>query len=77
LKNRAQKKIAFLGIKGLPSKAGADRVVESLVNNLAKFYNISVYCSWLYSKEYYRGDIELIKLRNLRLVYNRVRNFDF
>ena len=28
-------KIAYLGIKGLPSKWGADRVVEALVNNLS------------------------------------------
>jgi len=66
LVKNTKKRIAFLGIKGLPSKAGADRVVESLVNYLSKDYYISIYCSWFYSKDYVRDDIELIKLRNLK-----------
>jgi glycosyltransferase involved in cell wall biosynthesis len=40
------KKIAFIGIKGLPSRAGADRVVEAIVARLDKSaYEISVYGS--------------------------------
>ena len=38
-------KIAYLGIKGLPSKWGADRVVEALVNNLSAQDKLTVYCS--------------------------------
>lgn len=39
-------KIAYLGIKGLPSKAGADRVVEAIVSRLDKEkYELTVYCS--------------------------------
>ncbi len=40
------KKIAYFGIKGLPSKAGADRVVEAIVRRLDKQqYQPIVYCS--------------------------------
>jgi glycosyltransferase involved in cell wall biosynthesis len=39
-------KIAYLGIKGLPSKAGADRVVEAIVSRLDKEkHELTVYCS--------------------------------
>ena len=39
-------KIAYLGIKGLPSMAGADRVVEAIVSRLdRKKYELTVYCS--------------------------------
>lgn len=41
-----KKKIAYIGIKGIPSKAGADRVVEALVQNLDKSrFDPVVYCS--------------------------------
>src|SRR5262245_31894957 len=38
-------KIAYLGIKGLPSRYGADRVVEALVEQLAPDHELTVYCS--------------------------------
>jgi glycosyltransferase involved in cell wall biosynthesis len=38
-------KIAYIGIKGFPSKWGADRVVEAVVRRLANRHDISVYCS--------------------------------
>lgn len=38
-------RIGYLGIKGLPSKAGADRVVEAIVRRLAARHEITVYCS--------------------------------
>jgi glycosyltransferase involved in cell wall biosynthesis len=39
-------RIAFMGIKGLPSKAGADRVVEAIVQRLDKQqYELTAYCS--------------------------------
>jgi glycosyltransferase involved in cell wall biosynthesis len=40
-------KIGYIGIKGLPSKAGADRVVEAIVERLADEHKLSVYCSSL------------------------------
>ena len=38
-------RIAYLGIKGLPSAAGADRVVEAIVRRLANHHRLTVYCS--------------------------------
>lgn len=38
-------RIAVLGIKGLPAKWGADRVVEEIVQRLALRHEITVYCS--------------------------------
>jgi len=61
-----KKKIAFLGIKGLPSKGGAERVVEGIVNQLADDFDIYVYCSKFYSKDYHPDHIHLIKLRHLK-----------
>lgn len=42
-------KIAFLGLKGIPAKHGADRVVESLIRHLSDEYDITVYCKRGYS----------------------------
>ncbi|MEM7131336.1 MAG: glycosyltransferase family 4 protein [Chloroflexota bacterium] len=40
-----KKQIAYIGIKGLPSKAGADRVVEGIVQGLNRdLYQPVVYC---------------------------------
>jgi glycosyltransferase involved in cell wall biosynthesis len=64
--DKAKKKVAFLGIKGLPSKGGAERVVEGIVNNLAGDFDIYVYCSKSYSKDYHPDHIHLIKLRHLK-----------
>ena len=66
MREKRKKKIAFLGIKGLPSKAGADRVVEGVVDNLAEEFDIYVYCSRSYSKDYDPGHIRLIKIRHFR-----------
>jgi glycosyltransferase involved in cell wall biosynthesis len=63
--SNTKKKIAFLGIKGLPSKAGADRVVESIISYLNKEYDISIYCSNLYSRDYKSDKFNIIKVRNL------------
>jgi glycosyltransferase involved in cell wall biosynthesis len=42
-------KVAYIGIKGLPSKAGADRVVEAVVQKLAKEAQLTVYCDRRYT----------------------------
>ncbi|MFB3887069.1 MAG: glycosyltransferase family 4 protein [Thermodesulfobacteriota bacterium] len=56
-------KIAYLGIKGLPSKAGADRVVESLVERLKEHHEITVYCSRRHTSE--AAEIEGMRLVRL------------
>ena len=66
MRSNTKKKLAFFGIKGLPSKGGAERVVEAIVNNLSKEYDIYVYCSHSYSKDYKGKNIKLIRLRNLK-----------
>jgi glycosyltransferase involved in cell wall biosynthesis len=38
-------KIAYIGIKGLPARGGADRVVEAIVHRLASRHHLTVYCS--------------------------------
>jgi glycosyltransferase involved in cell wall biosynthesis len=43
-------KVAYLGIKGLPSAAGADRVVEAIVQRLAPKAEVTVYCDRHYTK---------------------------
>ena len=42
-------KIAYIGIKGLPSKGGAERVVKAIVQRLANRHEITVYCSRRYT----------------------------
>ena len=56
-------KIAYLGIKGLPSKSGADRVVEAIVRRLANQHQITVYCSSRYTPpEAHVDGVRLIRL---------------
>lgn len=38
-------KIALIGIKGLPSKGGAERVVEAIVQRLSSQHTLTVNCS--------------------------------
>lgn len=45
---------------------GAERVVEGIVNNLAEDFDIYVYCSRSYSKDYHPDHIHLIKMRNMK-----------
>ena len=61
-----KKKVAYLGIKGLPSKGGAERVVEGIVNHLSRDFDLSVYASKTYARDYDPGDIRLIRLANLK-----------
>lgn len=66
LKNNSKKKLAYLGIKGLPAVFGADKVVEAIANNLSEEFEIYVYCSNSYSIDYRNHNIKLIKLRNIK-----------
>ena len=63
-------KIAYIGIKGLTSKGGAERVVEAIVRRLATQHVLTEYCSQNYTApndkfayHYLRG-IEGIELTN-------------
>jgi len=60
-------KIGYIGIKGLPSQAGADRVVEAIVQHLSKEHELTVYCSSLVvsPNTTYPG-VELIRVPVLR-----------
>ena len=42
-------KIAYLGIKGLPSQSGTERVIEAIVNRLSGRHEITVYCDSSYT----------------------------
>ncbi len=42
-------KIAYLGLKGLPSKGGTERVVEAIIKRLAVKHEITVYCDNAYT----------------------------
>lgn len=42
-------KIAYIGSKGLPSKSGAERVVEALVYNFAATHEVTIYCDARYT----------------------------
>jgi glycosyltransferase involved in cell wall biosynthesis len=56
-------KIAYLGIKGVPSKGGAERVVEAIGTRLSEKHQISIYCNRRYTpKEYRLPDIDLIRI---------------
>jgi len=44
-----EKSIAIMGIKGLPSKGGGERVAEAIINRLAK----ENYCVYVYGKQSY------------------------
>lgn len=66
MKKKRKKRIAFMGIKGLPSKGGAERVVEAIVSGLKDDFDIYVYCSKAYSKDHQEDKVELIKLPNLK-----------
>jgi glycosyltransferase involved in cell wall biosynthesis len=60
------KKIAYIGIKGLPSKGGAERVVEAITERLKDKYKIFIYCNKRYTPEGYSSPgIEFIRIPTL------------
>ena len=61
-----KRKIAYIGIKGLPSRGGAERVVENLVENLSNDYNITVYGIKKYATNQF--EYEEIKIINLPML---------
>ena len=56
-------KIAYIGIKGLPSKGGAERVVEAIVRRLRGRHELTVYCN----KRYTPPDTSMPGVRLIRI----------
>ncbi len=71
-------KIAYIGIKGLPSKGGADRVVEAIVCRLSDRHKITVYCSKRYTTEDARiGGVRLIRVPCLSGKHTHMTSVNF
>ncbi len=71
-------RIAYIGIKGLPSKGGAERVVEAVVQRLATRHEITVYCSSHYtSHDAQIPGVRLIRLPALPGKYTHMTSADF
>lgn len=56
-------RIAYLGIKGLPSKGGAERVVESIAQRLASRHDLTIYCDCRYTP----ADVHMPGIRLVRV----------
>jgi glycosyltransferase involved in cell wall biosynthesis len=56
-------KIAYMGVKGLPSKSGTERVIEAIVKRLVGKFDITVYCDSDYTlpDAHYEG-VKLIRI---------------
>ena len=71
-------KVAYIGIKGVPSRAGADRVVEMLVRRLAGRYELTLYCSRRYTPtEISLPGVNLVRLPSLPGKYSHMTSVDF
>jgi len=66
--------VAYIGIKGLPSKGGAERVVEAIVKRMpAHGINTTVYCDLRYTPVDYSLDgIKLVRLPSIQNKYLRM-----
>jgi len=69
-------KVAFLGLKGIPAKHGADRVGEALAEQLTSRFDVTVYCKKGYNDApmngylVHRVIIPTIRIKNIdMLVY--------
>lgn len=60
-------KIAYMGVKGLPSKSGTERVLEAIIKRLAGKFDITVYCDADYTppETQYEG-VKLIRMRTFK-----------
>lgn len=52
LENKAHKtvRVAYMGIKGMPSRGAAERAIESLTEMLKQRYDVTIYCSTRYTR---------------------------
>lgn len=70
--NTKPMKIAYLGIKGLPSKGGAERVVEAVVKRSTNGFRPVVYCDKNYTPaETQMPGVDFVRLPCLRGKYTR------
>ena len=56
-------RVAYLGVKGLPSKSGTERVIEAIVTRMVGKFDITVYCD----AEYTPPDIQYKGVRLIRI----------
>ena len=69
--------IAYLGIKGLPARGGAERIVESIARRLSERHCVTVYCNQHYTNARIRFDpIRLIRLPSVPGKFTRMPTFD-
>jgi len=65
-------KVAFLGLKGVPAKSGADRVAESILRFLNKEFDIYVYCK----KGYADYSKPIYNVNRIVIPSLKIKNFD-
>ena len=60
-------KIAYMGVKGLPSKSGTERVIEAIIKRLVGKHEITVYCDYDYTppETQYEG-VRLIRISTVK-----------
>jgi glycosyltransferase involved in cell wall biosynthesis len=60
-------RIAHLGVKGLPSKSGTERVIEAIVTQMIGKFDITIYCDADYTPPdtHYKG-VRLIRISTLK-----------
>ncbi len=63
----ARIRIAYLGVKGLPSKSGTERVIEAIITRIVDKFDITVYCDSEYTPRgtIYKG-VRLIRIPTIR-----------
>jgi glycosyltransferase involved in cell wall biosynthesis len=72
-----QMKIGILGLKGLPSKGGAERVAEAVVRRLADRHDFTVYCDRRYTPpESSIPRVRLVRLPTFRGKHSRMLCLD-
>jgi len=71
-------KIAYLGVKGLPARSGAERTVEAIATRLADRHDITIYCSSRYTPPAASvPGIRLVRMPGLRGKYTHMTSVDF
>jgi len=70
-------RIAHLGVKGLPSKSGTERVVEAIVTRMIGKFDITVYCDADYTPldTHYKG-VRLIRIPTIKGRYLKPISLD-
>jgi glycosyltransferase involved in cell wall biosynthesis len=70
-------KIAYMGVKGLPSQSGTERVIEAIVNRLSGRHEITVYCDSSYTpKNALINGVKLIRIPTIKGKYTRAPVLD-